>query len=314
MNSYKTIMKARKIEAEMDNDGFEQVEFSKLVADHYSQLTKNGKRIADFISQNQDEVAFMSAAEIAESLDLSEPTIGRFARTLGFHSYPDMSVMLQAKARHLANHSARIRSRLDDLRAAGDIYERVVTSEIDFLTESIHTLDRDAFNAAVELLCIHQRVFVFGLGPSISLVNMLEIRLTRSARHVIPLRTFGRELLEPLLLMNKDDLLIAIAFHSVNPYLQLILKIANEHMTPVILVTDTLSDMVGKKATVTLAARRGPVSAFHSLTVPMTILNTLLLALSSKDQERIMSNLDKLDQLRDSVQRMTDLHLPNNKI
>lgn len=291
----------------MNNDSNDQIEFNKLVAEHYTKLTNSEKRIADFISQNQDEVAFMSAAEIADTLNLSEPTMIRFARTLGFDSYPAMRIMLQAKVRNLVNHSARIRSRLDDLRETGDIYERLATSEIDFLTESLHTLDRNAFNEAVELLRIHQRVFVFGLGPSVSLVDQLEIRLTRSARHVIPLRASGRELLEPLLLMNKNDLLIAIGFHSVTPYLQLVLEHANEHKTPVILITDTLSDLVGKMATVTLAARRGPVSAFHSLNIPMTIINSLLLALSSVDQERIMNNLDKLDQLRDRLQRMNSL-------
>jgi DNA-binding MurR/RpiR family transcriptional regulator len=297
-------MKVYKTEAEMDNASNEQVDFNKLVAEYYDQLTKSEKRIADYMRQNQDEVAFMSAAEIAGQLDLSETTLVRFARTLGFDSYPAMRLMLQAKFRNLVTHSARLRSRLDDLRETGDIFERLVASEIDFLTESLHTLDRKAFKTAVELLRTHQRVFVFGLGPSISLVNLLEIRLTRSARHVIPLRTFGRELLEPLLLMNKDDLLIAIAFRSINQYLQLVLEQANQHKTPVILVTDTLGDLVGKKATVTLAARRGPISAFHSLTVPMTIINALLLALSSIDQEKIMNNLDKLDQLRDRVKRM----------
>lgn len=222
--------------------------------------------------------------------------------------------MLQAKVRHLANHSARLRSRLDDLRVSGDIYERLATSEIDFLTESLHTLDRQAFNKAVELLRVHQRIFVFGLGPAISLVDLLEIRLTRSARHVIPLRTFGREMLEPLLLMSKDDLLIAFAFHSINPFLQTVLEQANQHETPVIVVTDTLGDLLGKLATVTLAARRGPVSSFHSLTVPMTIINSMLLALSSVDQEKVMANLDKLDQLRDRVQRMTDPHHPGKLV
>jgi DNA-binding MurR/RpiR family transcriptional regulator len=298
----------------MDNDGNEQVEFSKLVAEHFDQFTKSEKRIADYICQNQDEASFMSAAEIAEVLGVSEPTMTRFARTLGFDNFPAMRVMLQTKFRKLVNHSARIRSLLSDLRTDGDIYERLVTSEIDFLTESLHTLDRDAFAAAVELLRTHLRVFVFGLGPAVSLVDLLEIRLTRSARHVIPLRIFGREMLEPLLLMNQDDLLIAIGFHSVNPYLQLVLDQANQHNTPVILITDTLGDLVGKNASVVLAARRGPVSAFHSLIVPMTIINTLLLALSSVDQERIMNNLDKLDQLRNSVQPMNDLPHPSKKI
>ena len=60
---------------------------------------------------------------------------------------------------------------------------------------------------------------------------------------------------------------------------------------------------MGQKADVVLAARRGPVSAFHSLTIPMTILNALLLALSSVDQEKVMENLDKLDQLRERLNK-----------
>ncbi len=291
----------------MDSDTVNNPEFSKLVAEHYEHFTNSEKRIADFINQNQDEAAFMSAAEVANLLNLSEPTMLRFAKALGFDSYPAMRNMLQAKVRNLVNHSARIRSRLDDLRQTGDIYEQLVTSEIDFLTESLHTLDREALKKATELLYNHQRVYVFGLGPSVSLVDQLDIRLTRSLKQVIPLRTSGRELIEPLLLMSGSDLLIAIAFHSVNPYLELILKKAGEHKTPVILITDTLGDLIGNKATVTLAARRGPVSAFHSLTIPMTIINTLLLALTAKDQERIMNNLDKLDQMRDSI-----LHSNNN--
>lgn len=297
----------------MNNNDIAQIEFSKLVAEHYNQLTNSEKRIADYISQNQDEVAFMSAAEVASTLKLSEPTMLRFARKLGFENYPSMRVRLQTKVRDLVNHSTRIRNRLGELREAGDIYEQMVTSEIDFLTESLHTLDRDAINAAVELLRVHQRVFVFGLGPAISLVDQLEIRLTRSLRHVIPLRTYGRELLEPMLLMNKGDLLIAFVFHSVNPYLQLVLERANEYKIPVILITDTLGDLVGKRATVLLAARRGSVSSFHSMTIPMTIINTLLLALSSVDQEKIMNNLDKLDQLRDRVKRSSDPNLTGKK-
>jgi DNA-binding MurR/RpiR family transcriptional regulator len=162
-------------------------------------------------------------------LDLSEATMVRFARTIGFDNYPSMRSALQEKFRNLATHSAR---------------------------------------------------------------------------HVIPLRTSGREMLEPLLLMNKDDLLIAIGFFNMTPSLRLVLEHANQHKTPVILVTDTLGPLVGDKATVTLAARRGPVSSFHSLTIPMTIINALLLALSSVDQETVMTNLDRLDQLRDRLMKI----------
>jgi DNA-binding MurR/RpiR family transcriptional regulator len=286
----------------MDN-ALEVVDFNQRLGEYYTGLTKSEKRIADYFQRNQEEAAFLSAGEIAGQLNLSEATMVRFARTIGFESYPAMREALQANFRNLAIHSARLRSRLGDLREAGDIFERLVASEIDFLTESLQTLDRDAFNAAVELLRTHQRIFVFGLGPSVSLVDLLEIRLTRSARQVVPLRSSGREVLEPLLLMNKDDLLIAIGFFNVTSSLQIVLQQAKQHQTPVILVTDTLGPMIGDQATVTLSARRGPVSSFHSLTVPMTIINALLLVLSSVDQEKVMTNLDKLDQLRDRLKK-----------
>jgi DNA-binding MurR/RpiR family transcriptional regulator len=110
-------------------------------------------------------------------------------------------------------------------------------------------------------------------------------------------------MLEPMLLMNNSDLLIAIGFFNLTPNLQMVLDFANQHKTPVILLTDTLGTMVGDKADVVLAARRGPVSSFHSLTVPMTIINAILLALTAADQEKVMANLDNLDQLRERLKQ-----------
>jgi DNA-binding MurR/RpiR family transcriptional regulator len=281
----------------------EPVSFNQIVAEKYPLLTKSERRIADFMRQSQDEAAFLPAGDIAVRLDISEATMVRFARKLGFDSYPDLRSSLQENFRSRVTHSARLRSRLDNLREAGDIFERLVASEVDYLTAALQTLDREALQAAVELLRTHERVFVFGLGPSISLVDLLEIRLTRAARQVISLKTSGQEILEPMLLMNENDLMIAIGFFNVTPALQMVLDHASHKRTPTILVTDTLGELVGAKASVVLSALRGPVSAFHSLTVPMTIINTLLLALSSADQENVMANLDVLDQLREKLLR-----------
>ena len=275
------------------------IDISQIIGESYKDLTKSEKKIAKFLNKYQDEAAFLSAGEIAQKLDLSEATLVRFARTLEFDSYPAMRNVLQNNFRHRVTHSNRLRSRLSELRESGEIFDRLVTSEIDYLTEALQTVDHDALDAAVELMRTRTRVFVFGLGPSMSLVDLLQIRLTRSARHVIPLITAGREMLEPLLLMNKNDLLIAFGFYNLTPNLQMALEHANNNHTPVILVTDTLGPLVKDQVTVTLSARRGPVSAYHSLTVPMTIINALLLMLSQVDEEHVMPNLDRLDEYRE---------------
>ncbi len=281
------------------------LDFTQLVSLRFQELTKSEKRIASYLRKNIDESAFLSAAEIADRLAVSEATVVRFARTLGYASYPALRADLQSNFRRRITHSSRLRSKLDDLREAGDIFERLTVSEIDYLTQALETVDRGQLNKAVELLKERDRVYVFGLGPSETLVDLMELRLKRSAKQVITLTSAGREVLENLLLMNSGDLLVVIAFFDLNPTLNLILEYAHEVGCKIILLTDTLESLIGDKADVLLTARRGPVSKFHSLVVPMTIVNTLLLALASEDQEKIIPVLDKLDLLRERLKALT---------
>ncbi len=285
----------------MGQDNLTMIDFSQLISDNYKQLTKSEKRIANYLRKNQEESAFLSAGEIADRLGLSEATLVRFARTIGFNNYPAMRTLLQEAFRHRVTHSARLRGRLEDLRQGGDIFERLVVSEIDYLTQALETVDLQALHESVDLVRSQERIFVYGAGPSISLVNLMEIRLCRFGRQIIPLTTSGREVLEPLMHMNDRDLLFMICFFDITPIQQLVLDYANEVHCPVIILTDTLGSIIGDKADVVLAARRGPMAEFHSLVVPMTIINTLLLAVANEDRDQVMGNLDRLDHFRERL-------------
>jgi DNA-binding MurR/RpiR family transcriptional regulator len=287
----------------MEQQNHNIIDFSQIIGDKYKSLTKSEKRIANYLRKNQEESAFLSASEIADRLGLSEATLVRFARTLGFNSYPSMRTLLQEAFRHRVTHAARLRSRLEDLRQGGDIFEQLVVSEIDYLTQALETVNRQALQKSLELLHKCERIFVFGVGPSVSLVNLLDIRLKRFGRQVVPLTISGQEILEPLLSMTSKDLLFVICFFDVPLALNLVLDYAKELSCPVIMLTDTLGSIIGDKADVVLAARRGPMAEFHSLVVPMTIINTLLLALANEDREQIMENLDRLDQMRERLKK-----------
>lgn len=278
-----------------------KIDFSQVLTDHFNDLTKSEKRIANFLRKNQEESAFLSAGEIASRLDLSEATLVRFARSLGFSSYPAMRTVLQDNFRRRVTHSARLRGRLNDLREGGDIFERLTATEIDFLTQAMDSIKREELNKAVEILHEHDRVFVFGLGPSVSLVDLLELRLRRFGREVVPLTSSGREFLEYLTMMEEKDLLFVICFFDQNPALKLVIDYANKVGATIIMLTDTLEAILGEKVDVVLSAKRGPIGEFHSLVVPMTVINALLLSLASKEQEKSMTLLDKLDNLRDQL-------------
>jgi DNA-binding MurR/RpiR family transcriptional regulator len=277
------------------------LDIGNVIQEHFSQLTKSEIKIAEYILKNQEDVAFIAAGDLANMLELSEATLVRFARTLGFDSYPAMRDMLQDAFRRRVTHSARLRSRLDDLRNVGDIFEKITVTEIDYLTQALQTVDREALDEAVKAILSSKRLFAYGIGPSAILVDLMELRLTRYGKQVIPLKVSGREMLEPLLLMTEKDLLFVIGFFDMNPTLQIVLEHANERKCTVILLTDTLGSIIGDKADIVLSAKRGPVSAFHSLVVPMTIVNTILLEVADQSKESVIPNLDKLDQLRERL-------------
>lgn len=277
------------------------LDFNQQLGNYFNDLTKSEKQIASFLRNNQNDAAFLSASEIAESLDISEATVVRFARTLGYPSYPALRASFQDAFKSRLTHSSRILSRLKDMREKGDIFERLAVTEIDYLTQAMETVDRHALDEAVKLTLNSERVFVFGTGPSITLVDLMQIRLRRFGKVVVPLKSSGREVLESLISLSAKDVLYAICFFNLNPALKLVLDYAKEVGCKVIMITDTLDTIIGDKADVILAAKRGPVSEFHSLVVPMTIINALLLSIADQQQETILPVLDKLDSLRERL-------------
>ena len=229
-----------------------KIDFSQVLTDHFNDLTKSEKRIANFLRKNQEESAFLSAGEIASRMELSEATLVRVARSLGFSSYPAMRTVLQDNFRRRVTHSARLRGRLNDMRDGDDMFERLTATEIDFLTQALDSIKREELNKAVEIMHEHDRVFVFGLGPSVSLVDLLELRLRRFGREVVPLTNSGREFLEYLTMMGEKDLLFVICFFDQNPALKLVIDYANKVGATIIMLTDTLEAILGDKVDVVL--------------------------------------------------------------
>ena len=62
--------------------------------------------------------------------------------------------------------------------------------------------------------------------------------------------------------------------------------------------TDTLGAALRSQVDVVLAARRGPVSMFHSLTVPMAVVNALVLAVATARPEESLAALENMQRMR----------------
>jgi DNA-binding MurR/RpiR family transcriptional regulator len=274
-------------------------EFRQRLEQHFSQLTKSEQKLATFLLTNYDHAAFLNAADLAEQLQVSPATIVRFARSIGFKSFPELKRVLQEIFRHKNTPSTRLQHKLQDLKnSEGHILTKVVDMEVQFLAEVPHDIKPSDFDRAVKLLLEGKRIFVFGTGPSRILAELFELRLSRFGLPVISLIAPGRDLLDKLILLQRDDSILVTGFQRLTGELVAALNHAHKLGCRTVFLTDVLAPSFKDKADVILAARRGPVSTFHSLTVPMAILNAMILAIATEQSDESVAHLELLDELR----------------
>ena len=65
------------------------------IQSQYTRLSKGQKLIAQYILNNYDKVAFMTACKLGETVGVSESTVVRFANALGYSGYPKLQAALQ---------------------------------------------------------------------------------------------------------------------------------------------------------------------------------------------------------------------------
>ncbi len=274
-------------------------DFQQRLEDQLPDLTKSQQRIASYLLGSYDEAVFLPAADLAERLDVSEATLVRFARAIGYSGFRELRRCLQDLFRAEATPASRLQAKLGELASSqGHVWNKVLAMELQYLTEASQSVDPADFDRAVEIVLSGRRVFVYASGPSGILADLAEWRLRRLGILTVAMTESGRHLLEKLQLLQSGDAVLASGFHHLRPELLAVLDHARATDCRSILLTDTLGPALRDKPDVILAARRGPVATFHSLTVPMSILNALILAVAMAKPDESLAALNRLQQLR----------------
>jgi len=64
--------------------------FQEKIAHNYTRLGRNQKKIADFLTREYHEAAFINAFALSQRLEVDPATVTRFAQRLGYAGYPEL--------------------------------------------------------------------------------------------------------------------------------------------------------------------------------------------------------------------------------
>lgn len=270
----------------------------QIIIEKYDSFPRQQKKIADFILANVSEVIHYPLSRIADKIQVSNASIVRFAKNLGYKGFPDFRENLFENYKAIFSPGNRVRTLFDEFSNEDITYKSITEQEIKYLTKSINTVDDNDFYGSINLISNAERVHVLAGGSNKMLGQHLCFRLNRFGVDAKHHYDGGMHLLEGCLSLKSNHVAIAYDFIRTSDELKLFIKVMKQNKIPVILITDILTPFIVKDCTHVLFAERGPHSSIHSPLVPMSITNSLLLGVVKKLDKKAFAHLDLLDKYR----------------
>ena len=132
-----------------------------IIKSMYPRLSVKERVIADHILSDPAQAVHPSIDQLAETIGISESTLVRFVRKLGYSGYQRFRIALATEA--IGPSSRMYETRIE---ANSDEIEEVFTNAMNTLSLTKGILDRKAVDRAGKILIEADRVLIFGLGGS----------------------------------------------------------------------------------------------------------------------------------------------------
>lgn len=258
-------------------------------------LTPNEKKIADYISKNGVTILTYTEEEIAKELQISNATVSRFWRKIGFKNFKDF------KNNYKENIGVSPANKLEHIMEQVDattIHAQMMTTSMKHLEITLAQYDVEVFQKAVNSLIGARTIYIFCPGPSEGLGSLLNFRLSRFGLTIKLLPKSGHEIFESLLHFSADDVLFLFGFVKLHPESRVLLEHARKLGMTSVVMTDCLVSDFNTYADYLLFASRGELWEFHSMIAPTFVIENIIIAVGKETSERSMRKLEMLDTIR----------------
>lgn len=272
-----------------------------VIQNNYYKFSKGQKQIAQFIIDHYDKAAFMTAAKIGETVDVSESTVVRFASSIGYSGFPELQKALQVLIKNKLTTVQRIGLDDDIINDADKLHKKIIKNEMNNMRSLYESIDTKALDKATEIILNASKVYILGLRTSSTLSNYLGFYLDVILDNVKVLNNSGvNSLYEEIIKVKETDVLIVISYPRYSKITIDATKFIKGRNAKIVAVTDTEASPIHSLADVSLLAKSNIVSFIDSLVVPLCMINNLITNISLREKDDIVEYYNRLEQLWDN--------------
>lgn len=206
-----------------------------------SVMSPTSRSIALYILDHGPDAAFSTIYDISKATGVSNATLIRFTRSLGFRGYADFKHALQEDVKATLDPYQKIAlSELDTL-SGNEQFDRLVQNEINNLKKTLYGLELDSLGRIVQGIQEARSVFLSGFGVTRHLVQSLEHSLLSTLdKNIVMIMGSISDFSPSLRSFREGDVLLLCTFPPYSLEGSYVAKVARERKGKVFLFSDSL--------------------------------------------------------------------------
>lgn len=210
-----------------------------LIETFYPSFSKQEKKVADYVIKEKKQVCFMSLSEITKKINVSESTIVRFVKKLGFKGFIEFKLEVANEISNLQNYISE------------DYIDNISSNIFETINKTKELIDKNDVEKVVEYINNSKRMFIFGIGASGVAALEMQNRFMRYGKigHSV---NDGHFQVMYSSVATSEDVIIVLSLSGETADLIYPLTIAKEKGAKIILITNYILSTLSKLSDVTL--------------------------------------------------------------
>jgi len=268
----------------------------KNIQDNYSKLSKGQKIIAEYMINQYDKAAFMTAASLGKNLNISESTVVRFANALGYSGYKELQRELQELIRNKLTTVQRL-NLSENYSKNEHTIAKVMEKDVENLRKTLSEVDFDKFYTAVEMTTKARNIYIMGLRSSSFLSGYMAFYMNFIFDNVKLVQPGANDIFEQLAKASDEDVIICLTYPRYSKRTLEALEYSKNKGCRIVSFTDSLISPAADKSDITIIARSDMLSFVDSLVAPMSLINAFIIAVGSEKKEDITPYFEELEKV-----------------
>lgn len=269
----------------------------------YALLRSSEKKVADYVLAHEMECRRLKLEELANFSKVSQPTVIRFVKALGYESFRDFRYRLIETTLNKKEETEDVHAlygyQLEKEETVEHIPVRVVATTIKMLENMLKSISTEQFKESVEMIVNAKRVVLFSVENSTATAKDL---MTKLAYLGIDCRCDEDYYIQRIQAasLTEEDLAIGISYSGQSKDVVDVMKVAKKVGARTISITNFEDALINRWSDVVLCCSQEQLmygDSIFSRTTQIAIVDMIYMGIITSDYEKYTEKLNKNSQI-----------------